>query len=64
MKEIIEYKVVHATGIDAFQKAIDKAVNEGWQPAFATCSSSAWSRTTGTSTCSKHTIITKRMRSS
>ena len=32
MPNIIEYKVIQAKGIDAFQEAIDNAVKEGWQP--------------------------------
>jgi len=32
MREIIEYKVLHAKGLDDFQEAIDQAIRDGWQP--------------------------------
>jgi hypothetical protein len=32
MKDIIEYKILVAKGIEKLQEAVNKAIKDGWQP--------------------------------
>jgi hypothetical protein len=32
MKDIIEYKIIVAKGIEKLQEAVNRAIKDGWQP--------------------------------
>jgi hypothetical protein len=48
MKDIIEYKILMAKGIEKLQEAVNKAIKEGWQPFgdLQTPSGMAWTQFT------------------